>query len=92
MLREIKKKTAVYGILAVLLATTLGAVCLNFGIRPSWPPISVSALSTFSPYEELENYLMTNQKTPSYDLAISDKKIKMNNLKNLTEINKIELP
>jgi len=72
MQREIKKKTAVYSILAVLLATILGAVCLNFGIRPLLPQISVSALSTFSSYEELENYLNTTQKTPYYYLEISN--------------------
>lgn len=72
MLREIKKKTAVYGVLAVLLATILGAVCLNFGIRPLLPPVSASALSTFSSYEELENYLMTNQKAPYYYMEMSD--------------------
>jgi len=71
MQREIRKKAAVYSILAVLLATILGAVCLNFGIRPLLPPISVSALSTFSSYEELENYLNVAQKTPYYRLEIS---------------------
>jgi len=71
MQREIKKKTAVYSILAVLLATILGAVCLNLGIRPLLPPISVSALSTFSSYEELENYLNVTQKTPYYYLEFS---------------------
>jgi len=72
MQREIRKKAAVYSILAVLLATILGAVCLNFGIRPLLPPISVSALSTFSSYEELENYLNVAQKTPYYYLEISE--------------------
>lgn len=72
MQREIKKKTAVYSILAVLLATVLGAVCLNFGIRTLVPPISVSALSTFSSYEELENYLNVTQKTPYYYMEISE--------------------
>jgi len=72
MQREIKKKAAVYSILAVLLATILGAVCLNFGIRPLLPQISVSALSTFSSYEELENYLNVVQKTPYYYMEISE--------------------
>jgi len=72
MLREIKKKTAVYGALAILLATILGAVCLNFGIHQLLPPISASALSTFSSYEELENYLMANQEVPYYYLEMSD--------------------
>lgn len=70
MLREIKKKTIVYGVVAVLLATTLGAVCFNFGIRPSLLPISVGALNTFSSYEELEDFLKTNQETPLYIYAI----------------------
>ncbi len=73
MQREIRKKTAVYGTLAVLLAIILGAVCLlNFGIRPLVPPVSAGALYTFSSYEELENYLMTNQKTPYYYVEMSD--------------------
>jgi inhibitor of cysteine peptidase len=72
MLREIKKKTAVYSALAVLLATTLGAICLNFGILPLVPPVSAGALSTFSSQEELENYLMTEQKTPYYYVEMPD--------------------
>jgi len=72
MLREIKKKTAVYSVLAVLLATTLGAICLNFGIRPLVLPVSAGALSTFSSQEELENYLMTKQKTPYYYVEMPD--------------------
>lgn len=72
MQREIRKKTAVYGVLAVLLATILGAVCLNFGIRPLLPPVSAGALNTFSSYEELENYLLANQKTPYYYVEMSD--------------------
>lgn len=72
MLREIKKKTAVYSVLAVLLASILGAICLNFGIRPLVLPVSAGALSTFSSQEELENYLMTKQKTPYYYVEMSD--------------------
>jgi uncharacterized secreted protein with C-terminal beta-propeller domain len=72
MLREIKKKTAVYSVLAVLLATTLGAICLNFGVRPLVLPVSAGALSTFSSQEELENYLMTEQKTPYIYVEMPD--------------------
>jgi len=70
--REIKRKTIVYGILAVILATVIGALCLNFGIRPFLPSVRASTLSTFSSYEELENYLTRNQKTPYYKLEVSE--------------------
>lgn len=73
MQKEIKRKATAYGILAVLLATTLGVVSLNFGIWPLSPPsVKAQALSTFSSYEELENYLRANQETPYYQLTISD--------------------
>ncbi|MDH5266366.1 MAG: beta-propeller domain-containing protein, partial [Candidatus Bathyarchaeota archaeon] len=72
MLREIKKKTAVYSVLAVLLATILGAICLNFEILPLVPPVSAGELSTFSSQEELENYLMTKQETPYYYVEMPD--------------------
>lgn len=71
MQKEIKRKTAVYGILAILLASLVGAVCLNFGIR-QFLPVSASTFSTFSSYEELEYYLTRNQKTPYYKLEINE--------------------
>ena len=72
MLREIKNKTIVYSIVAVLLATSLGVVCLNFGFHPSLFPISVSALDTFTSYEELNSFLQTNQDVSSYQYMILD--------------------
>jgi len=73
--KEIGKKTVVYGILAVLLATIVGAICLNFGTRPLLPPVSASTLRTFSSQEELENHLRTNQKSPYYKLEVTESPI-----------------
>jgi len=61
--REIKKRTASYGIAAVLLAVLLTAISYNFGVPPYIPPYTQPAfpqLKTFSSYEELENFLKTN--------------------------------
>jgi len=54
--REIRKKTATYGVAAVLLAVLLTAVVYNFGFQPSISPV-FSELKTFSSYGELENFL-----------------------------------
>jgi len=69
--REIRRKAVAYGILAVLMAVTLGVICFNFGIRFLIPPVSASTLRTFSSQEELENYLTTSQKSPYYKLEVS---------------------
>ncbi|MBA7495848.1 hypothetical protein ES702_06444 [subsurface metagenome] len=57
--REIKKKTATYGIAAVLIAVLFAAICFNFGVQPYIQPIFLQ-LETFSSYEELESFLKTN--------------------------------
>jgi inhibitor of cysteine peptidase len=67
MLKEIKKRAQIYGVVAVILAVMLGALCYNFGIYPAEfkPPAQSSSgfLSTFSSYEELKNFLTTNSRT-----------------------------
>jgi len=68
--KQIKQKTGIYGIIAVFLAVSLGLVILNVGFRVILP--SVSALNTFSSYEELENYLKNSQKTPYYYVKVLD--------------------
>ena len=66
MLKEIKKRAQIYGVVAVILAVTLGALCYNFGIYPAeFQPSEASSsafLSTFSSYEELKNFLTTNSR------------------------------
>ena len=59
--REIKRKIQVYGVIAVLSALTLGALCYNFGAVPFLP--SATALQRFSSYAELKNFLSTNAQT-----------------------------
>ena len=67
MLKEIKKRAQIYGVVAVILAVMLGALCYNFGIYPAEfkPPVQSSSgfLNTFSSYEELKNFLTTNSRT-----------------------------
>ena len=57
--REIKKKTVIYGVAAVLLAVLFAAICFNFGVQLYIQPVFLQ-LETFSSYEELENFLKTN--------------------------------
>ena len=63
--KEVKKKTTVYGTVAVLLAIVLVSMVYVFGstsptILPFNQPITVSGMKTFSSIEELKNYLNTN--------------------------------
>jgi len=71
MQREIKRKTQLYGVVAVFLAITLMTICYNFGsqfpeLQPtqiSWPQPAIqpsSLLRTFSSYEEIRDFLKTN--------------------------------
>jgi uncharacterized secreted protein with C-terminal beta-propeller domain len=59
--KEIKKKTSVYGTVAVLSALVLISMIYVFGTSPTIlpfnEPLSVSGLKTFSSMDELENYL-----------------------------------
>jgi inhibitor of cysteine peptidase len=57
--REIKKKTVIYGITAVLLAVLFATICFNLGVQQYIPPVFLG-LETFSSYDELENFLKTN--------------------------------
>ncbi|MFQ6077105.1 MAG: beta-propeller domain-containing protein [Candidatus Bathyarchaeia archaeon] len=59
MQKEIQKKTRVYGVVAVLLAITLGAVCYNFGSQfgPIRFPVGQTPLMRFSSHEELKTFL-----------------------------------
>jgi len=71
MERQIKRKAILYGIVAILLASTLGAVLYNYGffqaiLNPGAPPIPVaysSFLTTFTSAEALKNFLKTNSQT-----------------------------
>ena len=59
--KEVKKKTSIYGTVAVLSAIVLISMVYVFGtsptIAPFNQPLAVSGLKTFSSMNELENYL-----------------------------------
>lgn len=59
MQREVHKKMITYGISAILLAVLFTAVIFQLGIKPFYKPTSLP-LDTFSSFEELENFLITN--------------------------------
>lgn len=71
MEKQIKRKAILYGIAAILLASTFGAVLYNYGVfqtipNPAAPPIPVahsSFLATFSSAEALKSFLETNSQT-----------------------------
>jgi uncharacterized secreted protein with C-terminal beta-propeller domain len=64
--KEVKKKTSIYGTVAVLSAIVLVALIYVYGTVPAvFPPTetpSASAMQRFSSYEELKNFLATNTK------------------------------
>ncbi|MEM2118356.1 MAG: beta-propeller domain-containing protein [Candidatus Bathyarchaeia archaeon] len=68
MQKEIRKRASVYGAIAVLLATTLTILCYNFGVIPEFgeTPQQFGFLKTFSSYEELRNYLVTNSRNQGF--------------------------
>ena len=68
--QEVKKKTRIYGTVAALSAMVLVALIFVFGSTPViLPPTempTVSAMKTFSSYEELKNYLVANAQGTGY--------------------------
>jgi inhibitor of cysteine peptidase len=69
MQKEIKKRASVYGVVAILLAVVLSALCFNFGVIPEFGPPSQqpptphsTLLKTFSSEEELRSFLAANSK------------------------------
>jgi len=67
---QVKRKTAVYGVAAVLLALLLGVVCYNFAVfkepHPHEQPVTEQPfLQRFSSYEELVSFLEASLKAPS---------------------------
>ena len=68
--KEIRKKTRVYGTVALLSAIILVTFIYVFGSSPLiFPPSetpSVSAMKTFSSYEQLRQYLVDNSQSYSY--------------------------
>jgi uncharacterized secreted protein with C-terminal beta-propeller domain len=68
--KEIRKKTRIYGTVAMLSAIVLVALIYVFGSSPLiFPPTEtppVSAMKTFSSYEELRQYLVDNSQGSSY--------------------------
>jgi inhibitor of cysteine peptidase len=65
MQKEIKKRIYTYGIVAVLLAIVLGALCYNFGITP-FSSTQNTLLKTFASNEELRNYLIANSQNQGW--------------------------
>lgn len=63
--QEIKKKTRIYSTVAVLSAMVLVTLIFFLGSTPSFTPNlpEISPMQTFTSYEELRNYLVTNQGT-----------------------------
>ena len=66
MQNEIKKKARVYGVIAVLLAVILGALCYNFGFVPEIPLASASVLKTFTSEAQLKSFLESNANRSQY--------------------------
>jgi uncharacterized secreted protein with C-terminal beta-propeller domain len=67
MQKEIKKRVQFYGVVAILLAVILGALCYNLGFYPTETPPPAQPpsafMSAFSSNEELKNFLATNSLT-----------------------------
>jgi inhibitor of cysteine peptidase len=68
--QEVKKKTRLYGTVAALSAIVLVALIFVFGSTPSLTPTqpgpspAVSAMKTFTSYDELKSYLDANARGP----------------------------
>jgi inhibitor of cysteine peptidase len=63
---EVKKKTRIYGIVAILSALFLVSMIFILGSAPNLTPINnppVSGMTTFTDETALRNYLITNQKS-----------------------------
>jgi inhibitor of cysteine peptidase len=67
---EVKRKTALYGVVAVLLALLIGVFCYNFTVLhephlPGQPETEPTFLQSFSSYAELVSFLEASLKTAS---------------------------
>lgn len=76
--KEVKKKTSIYGTVAILAAMVLISMVYVFGTSPTIlpfnQPLSVSGLKTFSSMEELENYLKVTSVNSLPEMYWSDQK------------------
>ena len=65
VLQEVKKKTRTYGTVAALSAMILVTLIFFLGSTPGFTPNlpEVSPMQTFTSYDELRNYLVSNQGT-----------------------------
>ena len=66
--QEVKKKTRIYGTVAVLSAVVFAALIFVFGSTPGFtpgtnPPDTSFTMPTFDSYDSLKNYLVSNQGT-----------------------------
>jgi inhibitor of cysteine peptidase len=64
--KEIRKKTQVYGTVAILSAVVLVALIYTFGAAPVIFNPSISPIRTFASYAELKDFLVTSTKGFSY--------------------------
>jgi len=62
---EVKRKTAIYGVTAVLLALLLSIFFYDFAVVTEPPSTEHTILQRFTSYEELVNFLEASLKTPS---------------------------
>jgi inhibitor of cysteine peptidase len=62
---EVKRKTAIYGATAVLLALLLSVFFYDFAVVTEPPSTEQTILQRFTSYEELVNFLEASLKTPS---------------------------
>jgi inhibitor of cysteine peptidase len=58
--REVKKKTSIYGTVAILSAIVLVALIYTFGAVPVIFNPNITPLNTFTSYEQLKNFLTNN--------------------------------
>ncbi|MEM2098291.1 MAG: beta-propeller domain-containing protein [Candidatus Bathyarchaeia archaeon] len=70
--QEVKRKTKLYGTVALIFAILLVTFIYTFGSAPvTYPPAEVplaTEMKRFSSYEELRNYLIANTTTTSYNI------------------------
>lgn len=60
MQKEISRRARLYGVAAVLLAVVLVSLCYQLGYIPQAPTTQISAMATFSSYDELCEFLKKN--------------------------------
>jgi uncharacterized secreted protein with C-terminal beta-propeller domain len=95
MQREIKKRVQLHGVIAILLAAMLGALCYNFGFYPTEipPPAQPPSafMSAFSSNEELKSFLATNSLTQGPFLFLGPADISVGPVRMFLESSQVEV-